>query len=245
MNKVSESSIKYLAGLLDADGSLCLVKRPNDKLGMRMSLGQTEEGHWLLENLQEEYGCGSLSRGSNPKMLYWNINKQSELEMLLPRICKYMILKATHWARIYQAYKDNDRQFDSRKSRSSSGPFKSVKHPTWAWVAGYLDGDGHYLNKIQRGGTKGKYRAMRVGAVAHTNDVFALELLQKAFGGTIRQEKENIYRWYRNLGVSETSFALRFLPKVVKHSRLKKKKIENLIHTHRQRLSEKTPSEKL
>ena len=39
---------------------------------------------------------------------------------------------------------------ESKKSRSNAGPIKDKKHPTWAWVSGYLDGDGHYSKRYDK-----------------------------------------------------------------------------------------------
>jgi hypothetical protein len=43
--------------------------------------------------------------------------------------------------------------------------------------------------------------------------------------------------WRRGLGQPNRSFALRFLPNLAKHSRLKRHKIDAIIHHHQQRLS--------
>ncbi len=85
---------------------------------------------------------------------------------------------------------------------------------------------------------------MRVSVTAHITDIIALEFLQEAFGGTIRKNSrtDNVRVWWRGLGPANASFALRFLPKLVKHSRLKKHKIEQMIHFHKQRLSVSAPT---
>jgi hypothetical protein len=78
-----------------------------------------------------------------------------------------------------------------------------------------------------------------VSAVAHTNDICVFEFLQKSFGGLIQNQgqSENMFIWKRALGYQNRSFALRFLPNVAKHSRLKRRKIDQMIHHYRQRLS--------
>jgi hypothetical protein len=129
------------------------------------------------------------------------------------------------WEALAQASKE------SRKLRV--GPLKPKNHPTWAWLAGYLDGDGCFSFRTSRN------RNMRLSVTAHITDVSVLEFLQKAFGGTIKNNSrsENIKVWWRGLGPANVSFALRFLPKLVKHSRFKRHKLEQMIHYHRQRLS--------
>jgi hypothetical protein len=114
-------------------------------------------------------------------------------------------------------------------SRQEAGPLKPKKHPSWAWVAGYLDGDGSFIYKQP---PSQKAPRMLVQATAHENDKVALELLYKAFGGTLNNRGTtcpHIWDWKHQLGKSNQAFAVRFLSKVVQHSRLKKHKIEQLL----------------
>jgi hypothetical protein len=122
----------------------------------------------------------------------------------------------------------------SKESRKLNvGPIKPKNHPTWAWLAGYLDGDGCYSFRTS------KNKNMRLSVTAHITDVSVLEFLQRSFGGTIKKNSrtDSVRVYWLGLGPSKRSFALRFLPKLVKHSRLKKHKIEQMIAFHRQRLS--------
>jgi hypothetical protein len=170
--------------------------------------------------------------------------------MLLPRLIKHMVIKARHWQwlletwRQYrgQEYGENGVSTEERdelsrrvrESRRNVGPLKPKNHPTWAWLAGYLDGDGYYA--LRTG--KGNRNYVAVGVCAHKDDASVLEFLQKAFGGNVSDFKKPTLRyWSRNLALSQASFALNFLPNLVKHSRLKKHKIEAMIHWHRQRLN--------
>ncbi len=165
-----------------------------------------------------------------------------------------MVIKAQHWQWLLEFWRDfrsrphGERSCteqervaliqvikESRKLRH--GPIKPKKHPTWAWLSGYLDGDGWYRHRYSK---EHNYWSMSVGAVAHVNDRVALDFLQQSFGGSIlpHGQSENVLKWVRNLGVKDRSFALRFLPNIAKHSRLKRHKIDAMIHHHRQRLSD-------
>jgi hypothetical protein len=66
-----------------------------------------------------------------------------------------------------------------------------------------------------------------------------LEFIQRSFGGHVVEQGQspNVKLWKRSLGYQNRDFALRFLPNLAKHSRLKRHKIEMMIHHHRQRLS--------
>lgn len=160
-----------------------------------------------------------------------------------------MVIKAKHWKELYIKYTelkgiDVSQQEDSLKefskiSRNNTGPLKPKNHPTWAWVAGYLDGDGCYTFKKNQ---------IHVGAIAHIKDVCALELLYKAFGGSLYKEMpDNTRLWRHGLGKSQSSFAKMFLTNVVKHSRLKKHKIEQMLNFHNQpqRLNESTSKDEV
>jgi hypothetical protein len=260
---MNESLIKYLAGLLDADGSLSFsFKRDYNRedhwfIGIRMTLCASDnvDTHGFVRSLPNLTGMGSISSyGEQGQFVNWTINKRSELEMILPRIIKHMVIKAQHWqwlldfwrevrAKPYGERSCNSRtrvaliqaSKESRKLRH--GPVKPKKHPTWAWLAGYLDGDGWYRHRYS---SQQNYWSMSVGAVAHTNDRVALDFLQQSFGGSIlpHGQSENVLKWVRNLGKRDRSFALRFLPNVAKHSQLKRHKIDMMIHHHRQRLSD-------
>lgn len=199
-------------------------------------------------------GMGSISRsGPRYQFVTWRIAKRADLEMILPRLIKHMVIKARHWQWLLETWRgERWRSYAgaevavlkeaSKQSRIERvGPLKPKNHPTWAWLAGYLDGDGWYRRFYQA--KPHNYWAMHVGAVAHLNDVSVLHFLRQAFGGNIRDhgQSPNVKVWVRNLGVQDRSFALRFLPSLAKHSRLKREKIDQIIHHHRQRLSAPSP----
>ena len=259
--KVNESLVKYLAGLLDADGSLSFTFKRWDGsyyLGITLKLDSSDaiDKKGLVATLPAVTGMGSVYRsGRTNQFVSWMVSKRADLEMLLPRLIKHMVIKARHWQWMLDVWRERRGQLispadrddlatqckESRKTRS--GPLQPKNHPTWAWLAGYLDGDGWYSRYATHvTGYKGRSYAqwtIKVGAVAHKNDAAVLAFLQNAFGGAIypHGQSDNVMIWRRSLGYAHRSFALRFLPNLAKHSRLKRDKIEAIIHHHRQRLS--------
>lgn len=254
---MNETLVKYLAGLLDADGSLAFAFKacPNTEgrcfmgLHLRLASSDAVDRKGFIETLPQLTGMGAVYRsGQTAQFKTWFVGKRADLEMILPRIIKHMVVKGRHWEWLLQTWRElradsktvsDDERAElteqSKKSRrENSGPLKPKNHPTWAWVAGFLDGDGCYVLRKQ-----GNTWAVNVNAVAHVNDIHVLEFLQNAFGGHIygQGQSEDIKIWRRALGPKNTSFALRFLPKMAKHSRLKRHKIDAIIHNHRQRLS--------
>ena len=243
---MKEEEIKYLAGLLDADGSLSIrsvksVRSTGKQYAqLRLSLfaSHSIDRHGYIKNLSSMFG----SVFEDQRGCHWNVSKRSDLNMLIPRLVKHMVIKGAHWKRLFDRYSNLQgqplsdeeaielREF-SNLSRKNTGPVKPKNHPTKAWVAGYLDGDGCYL---MRKSSKNNHVQMSIDVAAHVDDTVGIEFLQKAFGGHINKMTDcNAMRWKRNLGVRDRGFAEEFLRNCHRHSRLKKWKIEQMLNFHR------------
>lgn len=254
---MNESLVKYLSGLLDADGSVSFSfkedrNRPGRYfIGLRINLASSDavDRDGFIDSLPDITKMGSISRyGDSKQFKTWTVNRRADMEMLLPRLIKHMVIKAKHWEWMLGLWREarsenktcsaQERQTLVQAAKESRrlnrGPLKPKNHPTWAWLAGYLDGDGWYSYRR----SSGQWH-MQVGAVAHINDIAALEFICRSFGGRIQDhgQSPNVKCWVRSLGYHNRAFALEFLPKLVRHSRLKRYKIEQIIHHHRQRLS--------
>ena len=225
---------------------------------MRLSASSAVDRSGFVASLPSLTGMGSTScYGSAQQFVAWSVSKRSDLERLLPRLVKHMIVKAQHWQWLLEEWRkirrlgynerscsDHERDALTEASKESRrtrvGPLKPKNHPTWAWVSGYLDGDGCYAYRRHYAQTIGYWQwTMNISCVAHKNDLCGLEFLHKAFGGFIVEQgqSDDLFLWKRSLGYQNRDFALRFLPNVAKHSRLKRHKIDQMIHHHRQRLS--------
>lgn len=260
---MNESLIKYLAGLLDADGSLSFAFKADTNregqffVGLVLSLASSDavDTNGFIDSLPEVTGMGGVFRyGAENQFKSWKVSKRADLEMLLPRLIKHMVIKARHWQWLLEQWREfrvgyGDRNCDATKRTELSnlskvsrnervGPLKPKNHPTWAWLAGYLDGDGCYS---YRSYTVNDYNqwSIYVSAVAHIYDISVLEFLQRSFGGSIvdQGQSDNVKVWRRSLGYQHRSFAESFLPNLSKHSRLKRQKIDAILSHHRQRLS--------
>ena len=260
---MNESFFKHLAGLMDSDGTISFDFRNesrdkgNATIGLKVGISASDavDKHGFIASLPELTGFGYASRhGDKKQYVYWIVTSRRDLEMVVPRLLKHMCVKAKHLSRMFEKWKElrgkslskseceELREF-SKQSRYDAGPLKPKNHPTFAWVAGYLDGNGHYMfalsNKDAKSGKE--TRSMRVSACCHKGDADVLEFLRKAFGGQIRihPASENALLWDRNLGISQSSFALEFLGKMARFSKFKRHRIEQMIAFHRQqRLSE-------
>lgn len=258
---MNESLVKYLAGLLDADGSMSFSFKADANragrhfVGLSLNLAASDavDPKGFVDSLPDLTGMGSVSRyGDRKQFKTWAVSRRADLEMLVPRLVKHQVIKARHWQWLLDEWRerrsdsktvsDAEREEMAEASKASRrervGPLKAKNHPTWAWLAGYLDGDGWYS---YRSGVYRGYRqwSMSVGAVAHVTDMSVLEFLHASFGGSILNHNKSgtAKLWRRSLGYQNRSFALQFLPNLAKHSRLKRHKIDAIIHHHRQRLS--------
>jgi len=266
IKKFTETDIKYLAGLIDADGSLMFhFTRYNDtkfnvclKLVLQQSLSIDIDGKFIKS--LSEY-CGFIQfieiNKSNPNWSdanRWTVNNTQHLNMLVPRLAKHMVIKAKHFMSMLEKLNSIKGKSVSEEemielkefafsSRKDVGPLKPKKHPTWAWVAGYIDGDGCYFQRSRKKNW-GVYKELMVRVVAHNDDKVSLELLNHSFKGNLKQNShENTWYWSRNLGNADASFAVHFLRKMLMHSRLKRHKIELMLNHHLQRLSESASTE--
>lgn len=248
---MNETEVKYLAGLIDADGSINFeFTNSRPYLAITITSADSIDRNGYVYSLPETIGygtsCKKATRSGWSQVTVWKLTKAKDLEMLVPRLVKHLVIKGKHLSRMFDRWQEMRGQTLSpesiqelkdftRESRSDVGPLKPKKHPTWAWVAGYLDGDGSFIFKQP---PSQKAPRMLVQATAHENDRVGLDLLYKAFGGTLNNRGKaapHIMDWKHSLGKSNNDFALSFLPKVVKHSKLKKHKIEQLIAECRSR----------
>src|SRR3989304_8815346 len=227
MPELNESLVKYLAGLVDSDGTISfdfkneIRNKGRANLGLKVGVASSDvvDRHMFLDSLPERIGHGYVSRhGPEKQYKYWFLNSKRDLEMMVPRLLKHMCVKAKHLERMFEMWKEKRGAMLSpeecaalrtwsKESRLDAGPLKPKSHPTWAWVAGYLDGNGHYMFSLANKGSAKETRSMRISATCHRGDAEVLELFKKAFGGRIRVHNltENAMTWDRNLGLKDAS----------------------------------------
>lgn len=260
MEKFNESEIKYLAGLLDADGVLSFQFVDSYCcLNLQLAASESIDKHGYIDSLGNKMGHVTIRKWEDKNWSpshVWRLYSSKDINMFVPRVVKHMVIKGKHWNNLYNKWKEfkgrklseseiNYLKEFSKESRLDAGPIKPKKHPTWAWIAGYLDGDGCYSFKSHSNPEAKNSKVLHIAAVCNEPDRICIDLLYKAFGGSIRKEK-NWIRWKRNLGVKDASFAIKFLRRVCNHSRLKKWKIEQMLNFHNnrlQRLSENNSTE--
>lgn len=248
---MKETDIKYLAGLLDADGSFFFNYSDNRvylTISLDLSTGIDKDmkfTNWLCSELSVK-PYTFLRETSATTGIKIIVSKRSTLEVLVPRILKYLVIKGAHLQRLYNKYVElRGKQVSTeeiqqlkefvKSSRSLTGPIKTKSWLPKAYVAGFIDGDGCYVMKKSSG-------SYNVNTVTHINDRIVTDLLFKQYGGRIHYQKDWI-RWVHPLGKQNKSFAIKFLRDMHRHSKLKKWKIERFLEYHSQRLIDKNSTE--
>ena len=252
--KLKETDIKYLAGLVDSDGSVGLHRHSfvrtdgKRKVYAILQLTQGPHGRDYLQFLTDALGIRLYHSKRNGKEEFSLILKGRKLKTLADRLVKFMVVKGAvlKWliddvnGAIVDDVEYSRLMEELRRRRKAGGPVKPRNFVGMSWIAGFLDGDGAYRLKVCKGCTECRVRV----CVKAEEKVIALRYLQKTLGGNLYgPNSSGYYFWTLGLGKGNRSRAIRFLMQMRKRTRIKFNKIDSMIrwHEHQQRLSRETP----
>lgn len=189
---------KYIAGFLDADGSIGVSWRAGKyKPQLTLSFSQKTSQDEVLHLIQRELG-GCLRTKIIGDVSYSELClRDKPAVMALNRIKKHLVIKRRYadvclqyveagvpqpnWKELAKELKKE------RRIRSLPLP----KHPTRQWLAGYFDGDGClYANTIASGTA-----VVEVSIASSDYDTEGIEIIQKVFGGSIYTQKNATKIW--------------------------------------------------
>lgn len=250
MSNYNETLNKYTAGFIDADGTIAFnFNKTVDgyfRIGLQFNICQIDQrgrGFKLLEDLCAAYGVGNVHDIPTKKQKVWRIAKKEDLEKFLPHVIKHMVIKGKHFQRMLEKRRelaginltqeqvDNLRIF-AKESRQDTGPTRYKKNASPAWLAGYVDGDGHLRHSEREHWLK---------IHVQKSDVVAVELIKNTYGGKIyKTTKDNIKEFRLNFGASFYGTANKVLKAIIPHLKLKRHDAEMILYWHKQRLSEKS-----
>lgn len=201
-------SEKYIAGFLDSDGCVSLdwyKGRPSLILSFSQKTSQDE----VLYLIQQRLGVGFISHNIIKDVSYsFYCIKTRKAEMVLNRIKKYLVIKR-HYAesclylvnqkKRFSDWKDKKKWLKEQR-RTLSMPLPN--YPSRKWMAGYIDGDGCFSvsagNKIRNKNGKGFYERLSAliefSVTSSHYDIEGITVIQKAFGGKIRNQGHNCKR---------------------------------------------------
>lgn len=251
MSNYNETLNKYVAGFVDADGTLAFhFNKTVDgffRIGLQFGITQIDNrgrGFKLLQDLRDAYDVGNITDVKDKNQKYWKVAGKNDLEKFLPHIIKHMVIKGKHFQRMLEKRRelsgvdltqdqvDELRRF-AKESRADTGSTRYKKNASPAWLAGYIDGDG-YLR------CSGREHWLKIHV--QKSDVCSVELIQRTYGGKIYDTaKENIKEFRLNFGASFYGIATKVLKAIIPHLRLKRHDAEMILYWHKQRLNEKNP----
>lgn len=199
---MAKLSYKYLAGFLDADGTIGVRFHADCRTPqMSVSFSQKTSQDEVLQRIHEELG-GSYNvvttKGQHYTSLVFGGNRQSQT--LLNRIRPFLVIKR-HYADVCLDVCSRVVNKDEipavreylkiqRKQRSLPLP----KHPTLKWMAGYIDGDG--CISIASIGKNSRVAQLVLHVAASAYDTEGIEIMQKQFGGRINDMCEGRVKQY-------------------------------------------------
>lgn len=248
IKKHSEQLNKFVAGLFDADGYISFDFCRN-KIQLQCGIGLIDEN--LIYSLQKHYKIGTIivtdGKLASHSTFYKWVMRSKESKKFFNLIGKHLRIKATHFrnlVNIHTELEEETLQEDmisslkeiSKESRKNSKWLRHPKHPSYAWVSGYLAGDGHFEFKK---GTKRNPREVvaRASSVCHKDDCFIQYFLKTAFGGSVTTSHGgDHYIWRVSLGRGSAKFAVDFLKKLRLYMCMERKfiVIDDLIKFHEQ-----------
>jgi hypothetical protein len=244
----SEQLNKYVAGLFDSDGSVGLAFKEHSNgrgsVYLQLTIGlsaSTDPDFALLRALCNHYRLGKVyyalsnSPIAKSSLGSWRLNSK-ESRKFLNVIMKHLLIKGSHADNLLWLVDELDgytikwdvlnelREF-SKCSRDNSKWLKKPKHPSWPWLAGYLDGDGHYrcrLNSVRKGSTSLR-NELKLFVGASITDGFILEFLKEHIGGSLRLRKDSLWFLQLALGKGSRVYAIKFLKQMQKYCCLENK----------------------
>lgn len=236
--KHSEVINKILAGYIDSDGYIELARK-DGLLAITVSLGQAavnDPDFTVLRRFHEHYGLGSLTyrfskSNKESSRCDWRLGVKDTL-ILFNLIGKHLIIKGKPYKNLislfnsFKGTKISSNEWDELRNimieiKKDTGPIKRKKHPSWAWLAGYIAGDGHLCCRLGRKRKKfdkkvNKYYNMTYNelyVVITGDDRNVFEFLQEHFKGSV-YNKGTYYQWKRSLGKGHLSFSKDFLRRI-------------------------------
>lgn len=258
--KHSEQLNKYLAGLFDSDG--CLSFRiTNGRFTLQFQISQAainDQDFEFMRAMQSYFNLGSCYYETTEKWsscCRWKIYGK-DIKIIFNRIGKHLYTKSKQVDNLLWLYdelrgvaltptQEQDLRCLLISLKEDYGPLKEKKHPSWSYLAGLIHGDGNFLcrtDRINKKRNRGKdytyiSTELRLHIYSHINEKCVLYFIQKALGGTIRDNtKTNLSIYQRGLGKQNHKFAIKFLSKLKPYLMHPKKyeTVERMLKFHKE-----------
>lgn len=216
-------SEKYLAGFVDADGHLSVRARVGSRPDLVLVLSQRTVCSDVLSYAQGLFGgrLSSLHGGLYTMLSLRGGHARGAFE----RLKNYLVLKRDHAEKyldlvncsVVLRTEDDVKAVRQRvKEIRACGATREPNYPSRKWTAGYVDGDGSFVVKIDN---KSGYAYPVLTILAAPNYLVGITLLHKAFGGWMQAMGQNA-TW--GVHLSQPSKVEQVLGHFAKHLVLKK-----------------------
>jgi len=218
-------SEKYIAGFLDADGSIQVAWRRVDRADsnkelkrayLSLEFGQLEKQDEVLQQIQQVIG-GTIDSTNKLGVVRLRLFGK-EAVMVLNRIKKHLVIMRHYADAVLDVVNKVHNRNEMQKLLKQQRRIKSLplpNYPSRQWLAGYFDGDGCIHARLPKSRNAAQ---IAVEIVSTAYDSEGLEILQKAFGGslnTVTKNLEPLTKWTLTMPPSK---AKEFLGHFQKHS---------------------------
>ncbi len=197
---------KYLAGFIDADGYIGIRARIGSKPDCDVELTQREQYREVLDDLMAMFGGSFRIREAIGDRFASVCLRGGPAAKLIERLSKYAVIKGPWMQAALELVRNAPvlqtqeqvvafrRQWKLVKRKASS---TERNYPSRKWLAGYFDGDGSF---VAYKGTSGAY--VRATIMSEPHLACGIRLIQKAFGGHIVEERNNLL-WHLQMPPSK------------------------------------------
>lgn len=220
-------SMKYIAGFLDADGSVGIAWRAGIySPQLVVSFSQKETQDKPLHLIHKEFG-GSLHVDTIKGSRYTHLAFRAGPAMkLLSRIKKHLVIKRRYSDVCLEMVKNGkpSNLEDAKLKLKNERKIKSLPLPNFPprkWLAGYFDGDGCIFSVIQKKGSA----QITCSIASSWFDTEGIEIIQKSFGGFIRIMSKGNMVHQLFIGIPPSK-AKQFFGYFAKHLIIKKEQAE-------------------
>lgn len=219
----------YIAGFLDADGSITVRSRLGARPDLSVSITQRVEYRDIVDKVHGVFGGHIYVK--NEKYIGWTVRSKMAkacLELLLP----HLVLKKRHaeqfielvnTASVLQTKQDQESIRSLVKSIRSQNNHLIDNDMSWSWLAGYFDGDGCFSTSIKSGNGYGYPSACILAAPNYKS---GLDFIKSMVGGNMCSIGRN-FQW--SLPVSMKPRAQNFLISIAPYLVIKKPQADFLI----------------
>lgn len=222
--------VKYYAGLFDADGSFGIqankLSNGNFKVNAVASIKQVSFRDRCLKELAEAMNCNTYKESfENSWKDITSIRLVGKKALnLIEKLKNHLVIKREVVDFILEIHGQevNETVLKTLKKmlkeiRYEIHPLKK-NHPSRRWMAGYIDGDGCLRSQVRGYGGL----TTKIEVTSYSRDTQGVELLKKAFGGTIIKHGRNAIRWVKYLNESNAQKVLGYFSN---HSKIKRTQV--------------------